>query len=176
MREMLANNKASAGSIFWRIIGQLLVPAALIGWWGPTRYGEWVYLISLPTLLAIADLGFADAAASQMTMEIARGNRTDAIRLFQTICVITFAVSAALVLAGLPLLFIKRFRIGLAEFDTESLRTLFVLVCFSSLLIASKTFLACLRAGRLYAESTLIYDAIQFMESVGILCAAYAGK
>jgi O-antigen/teichoic acid export membrane protein len=176
MREMLANNIASAGSIFWRIIGQLLVPAALIGWWGPTRYGEWVYLISLPTLLAIADLGFADAAASQMTMEIARGNRTDAIRLFQTICVITFAVSAALVLAGLPLLFIKRFRIGLAEFDTESLRTLFVLVCFSSLLIASKTFLACLRAGRLYAESTLIYDAIQFMESVGILCAAYAGK
>jgi len=32
-------------------------------------------ITSLPLLLSIADLGFADAAASQMTMEIAKGNR-----------------------------------------------------------------------------------------------------
>jgi O-antigen/teichoic acid export membrane protein len=175
-KEMLANNIASAGSVFWRIIGQLLIPAALIGLWGPTRYGEWIYLVSLPTLLAVADLGFADAAASQMTMEVARGNRAEAIKIFQTICAITFAVAVALMLAGLPLLFIKHVQIGLAEFDRGALRTSFVLVCLSSLLIVSKMFLSCLRAGRLYAASTLIYDVIQFMEGVGVLCAAYAGK
>lgn len=176
MKEMLANSVASAGSIFWRIVGRLLIPAALIGWWGPSRYGEWVYLASLPTLLAVADLGFADAAASRMTMEVAVGNRAEAIKIFQTICVTTFALSGALTLAGLPLITIKHLQIGLAEFDAEALRTSFVLVCLSSLLIISKMFLSCLRAGRLYAASTLIYDVIQFMEGVGVLCAAFVGK
>jgi O-antigen/teichoic acid export membrane protein len=176
MREMLVNNVASAGSIFWRVVGQLLIPAALIGWWGPARYGEWVYLASLPTLLTVADLGFADAAASQMTMEIARGNRDQAIRIFQTICVITIVLCLALVLAGVPLFFIDHLEIGLAKLDTEALRATFALVCLSALLIVSKMFLSCLRAGRFYAPSTLIYDAIQFMESVGIAVAAYAGK
>lgn len=175
-RQMLANNIASAGSIFWRIIGQLLIPAMLISWWGPTRYGEWIFLASLPTLLGVADLGFADAAASQMTMEIARGNRSEAIKIFQTICATTLGLSAVLALVGIPLLFLTHLQIGLAEFDAEALKAAFVLVCLSSLLILSKLFLSCLRAGQFYASSTLIYDAIQFMEGVGVLCAAYAGK
>jgi O-antigen/teichoic acid export membrane protein len=175
-KQMLANNIASAGSIFWRIIGLLLVPALLISWWGPTRYGEWIFLASLPTLLAVADLGFADAAASQMTMEIARGNRSEAIKIFQTISATTLGVSVALTLFGIPLLFFRHLQIGLVEFDADALKAAFVLVCLSSLLILSKLFLSCLRAGQFYAASTLIYDAIQFMESVGVLCAAYAGK
>jgi O-antigen/teichoic acid export membrane protein len=175
-KQLLANNIASAGSIFWRVIGLLLIPAALIGWWGPVRYGEWIYLMSLPTLLAVADLGFADAAASQMTMEIAKGNTAEAIKIFQTICAITFTLSMLLVVAGVPLLFLKHLKIGLTEFGADELKAAFAIVCLTSLLILSKLFLACLRAGQFYAPSTLIYDVIQFMEGVGILCAAYAGR
>jgi O-antigen/teichoic acid export membrane protein len=175
-KEMLANNIASAGSIFWRIIVQLLMPPALIAWWGAERYGEWLYIASLPTLLSVADLGFADAAASQMTMEIAKGNRSEASRIFQSISAMTVVMCLILVGAGLPLLFFDQLKIGMAQFDKESLTAAFILVCYSSLLILSKLFLSCLRAGRHYAESTLIYDALQFLEGVGLLCAAYAGK
>lgn len=174
-REMLANNVASAGSIFWRVIGQLVMPAALIAWWGPSRYGEWVYLASFPILLAVADLGFADAAASQMTMEIAKGDKAEAAKIFQTIFAMTLIVSTGLVLAGLPLLSLQNLQIGLVLFDSGSLAAAFVLVCYSALLMFSKLFLCCLRAGRHYAESTLIYDAIQFLEGIGVLCAAYLG-
>jgi O-antigen/teichoic acid export membrane protein len=175
-KEMLANNVASAGSIFWRIIVQLIMPPALIAWWGAERYGEWLFITSLPLLLSVADLGFADAAASQMTMEIAKGNKPEASRIFQSILAMTIVMCLVLVLAGLPLLSIDHLKIGMAQFDEESLTTAFILVCYSSLLILSKVFLSCLRAGRHYAESTLIYDALQFLEGVGLLWAAFAGK
>ncbi len=175
-KEMLANNTASAGSIFWRILVQLLIPPALIVWWGAERYGEWLYITSLPTLLSVADLGFSDAAASLMTMEIAKGNRSEASRIFQSISAMTLVMCVLLIVAGLPLLFIDRLKIGMAQFDEEALATAFIFVCYSSLLVLSKLFLSCLRAGRRYAESTLIYDALQFLEGVGLLGAAYLGK
>lgn len=175
-KEMLANNIASAGSIFWRTVAQLMVPAALIAWWGPTRYGEWLYVAVLPGVLAVADLGFSDAAASQMTMEIARENKVEATRIFQTIFALTLMLCIGIILAGIPLLLLDHLEIGAVRLDRELLETAFVIVCYSPMLILSKLFLSVLRAGRYYAESTLIYDAVQFSESIGVLCAAYAGK
>ncbi|QAU48756.1 lipopolysaccharide biosynthesis protein [Bradyrhizobium guangzhouense] len=175
-KEMLANNIASAGSIFWRIIGQLLLPPALLAWWGSDRYGEWLFITSLPTLLAVADLGFADAAASQMTMEIARGQRREATRIFQTILAMTLLVCVGLVVTATPVLYLDHFEIGRVRLDADALAALYLVVCYSSLLILSRLFLASLRAGQHYAESTLVYDAIQFLEGVAILWAAYEGK
>jgi O-antigen/teichoic acid export membrane protein len=176
-REMLANNIASAGSIFWRTIAQLLAPATLIAWWGPTRYGEWIFIASLPSFLAVADLGFADAAASRMTMEIAKGHKSEATRIFQTIFAMTLVLCVGLMAVGLPFLFFEHLEIGLVRLDHEMLATAFLLVaCYSPLLLLSSLFLGCLRAGRHYAESTLIYDAIQFFETIAVLWAAYAGK
>ncbi|KJC49468.1 hypothetical protein UP09_07145 [Bradyrhizobium sp. LTSP885] len=175
-REMLANNVASAGSIFWRIIGQLLLPPILLALWGPDRYGEWIFISSLPTLLAVADLGFADAAASQMTMEIAKGQQFEAARIFQTILAMTIVLCVGLIVAAVPLLYLDHFEIGRVQLDSDALSATFLIVCYSSQLILSKLFLACLRAGRHYAESTLIYDAIQFLEGLVVLWAAYAGK
>ncbi|MGR4930967.1 lipopolysaccharide biosynthesis protein [Bradyrhizobium sp. CAR08] len=175
-REMLANNIASAGSIFWRIIGQLILPPALLAWWGSDRYGEWLFITSLPTLLAVADLGFADAAASQMTMEIARGQRSEAIRIFQTILAMTLFVCVGLIAAATPVLYLDHFEIGRVRLNADALAALYLVACYSSLLIVSRLFLASLRAGQHYAESTLVYDAIQFLEGVAILWAAYEGK
>lgn len=175
-KEMLANNIASAGSIFWRIVGQLIAPPALLAWWGGDRYGEWLFITSLPTLLAVADLGFADAAASQMTMDIARGQRYEATKTFQTILAMTLLVCTGLIVAATPLVYLDHLEIGRVRLDAEALAAMFLVVCYSSLLILSRLFLACLRAGQYYAESTLIYDAIQFIEGVAVLWAAYAGK
>jgi O-antigen/teichoic acid export membrane protein len=111
-----------------------------------------------------------------MTMEIAKGHKSKATRIFQTISAMTLTVCAGLVIAGLPLLFLKHVEIGLVRLDQDSLAAAFLLVCYSSLLILSKLFLGCLRAGRHYAESTLIYDAIQFIEGIGIICSVYFGR
>ncbi|MCA1392276.1 hypothetical protein I6F33_11080 [Bradyrhizobium sp. BRP20] len=175
-KEMLANNIASAGSIFWRIVGQLILPPALLAWWGSDRYGEWLFITSLPTLLAVADLGFADAAASQMTMEIAKGQRAEATRIFQTILAMTLLVCVSLIVAATPLLYLDHVEIGRVQLNADALAALYLVVCYSALLILSRLFLACLRAGQHYAESTLIYDAIQFLEGAAILWAAYMGK
>ncbi|MGY3146026.1 O-antigen/teichoic acid export membrane protein [Bradyrhizobium sp. USDA 3397] len=175
-RELLANNVASAGSIFWRILVQLVIPPSLIAWWGADRYGEWLFITSLPLLLSVADLGFADAAASRMTMEVAKGNRDEASRIFQSIFALTGAICFALAASGSLLLLVGHLTIGKASFGEESLRAAFLFVCYSALLILSKLFLACLRAGRRYAESTLVYDALQALEGVGLLICAYTGR
>ena len=55
----------------------LLVPI-LASHWGLARYGGWAMLTTVPSLFALGDLGFANAAAVRMTMEIARGEVREA--------------------------------------------------------------------------------------------------
>ena len=54
------------------LMALVLVPV-LASHWGLARYGGWAMLTTLPSLFALGDLGFANAAAVRMTMEVARG-------------------------------------------------------------------------------------------------------
>jgi len=71
--------------------------------WGPAEYGEWLVLSAIPAYLAMSDLGFANVAANEMTMEVAEGEQASAVCSFQsTIFVLLFA--STLVLIAMPIL------------------------------------------------------------------------
>ena len=77
------------------IVQIVLVPVFATRW-GLERYGIWLLLSSVPSYLSLSDFGFATAAASDMTMRVARGDQRGALVTFQSTWVLIGIVSAVL--------------------------------------------------------------------------------
>jgi O-antigen/teichoic acid export membrane protein len=90
-------------------LGQIaIVPVALYAW-GKIRYGEWIVLTGLVTVLKITDLGLQTFVVNRMCASFARGDRAEmqrdlsnALRV-QIPLVLAIALACALILIVLPL-------------------------------------------------------------------------
>lgn len=69
--------------------------------WGKPLYGEWLLLSTVPTYLALADMGFAGAGGTDMTMRAARGDRGDALTTYHSTWLLVGAVSLVISLVFL---------------------------------------------------------------------------
>jgi len=167
------NSIASAGSIFWRTILQLMLPPLLLVVWGPSRYGEWLLVTSIPMFLSITDFGFTDAATAEMTMDVAKGKKPEAVATFQSISLLTLIVAVIVIAVSSLLLVPDQINLGSVLFDRELLLTAYIFVFYSVLMIYSKLFLGCLKASGHYAVSTLVYDVIQFSEGACLVVMAH---
>jgi O-antigen/teichoic acid export membrane protein len=174
-RALILNNVASAGSIIWRTVAQLLLPPFLIGIWGTERYGHWLLVTAIPTLLAVFDFGFTDAATAEMTMEIARDNRLVVLKTFQTISFLTLLMSLLVILISGILLLPDHLNVGNLTLNSDSLASMYVFSIFAMMLITSRLLLGCLKATGHYATSTITYDAIQFVETISVVFGALLG-
>jgi O-antigen/teichoic acid export membrane protein len=71
-------------------------------YWGTQLYGEWLILFAIPAYLSMMDLGFCQAAAHDMTARIARGQRAEALAVFQSLNSLVVAIAGTgLVLAAI---------------------------------------------------------------------------
>jgi O-antigen/teichoic acid export membrane protein len=68
------------------------VPLFLL-YWGKGLYGEWLLISTIPTYLTFSDFGFGSAAATDMTMRVAKGDRQGAIVVYQSVMVLITGVS-----------------------------------------------------------------------------------
>lgn len=85
-----ANGYGQLVSVVVQLVG---VPVLLYAW-GPQLYGEWLILFAIPTYLSIADLGFSQSVANDMTARVARGDRAGALAAFQTLAVLVCGIVA----------------------------------------------------------------------------------
>lgn len=76
---------------------QLLMVPVLVLHWGLHLYGCWIVLATIPSFLALADLGFGGAAYLRMIALVAQGKRDAAVVVLQTACQ-AVAVASAMVL------------------------------------------------------------------------------
>ena len=94
VRERLVKGFAAQG--FAQVVNLIIqigsVPLFL-HFWGKLLYGEWILLSTVPSYFALSDLGFANAAGTEMTMLVARGDRAGALKVFQSAWVLVTAVS-----------------------------------------------------------------------------------
>lgn len=85
MRSQFVTSVAAQGfSHAVTIASQLLIVPLLLSIWGADRYGAWLIISALPTYLSMADLGFAQISANDMTMRMARGDADGAVVVNQT--------------------------------------------------------------------------------------------
>lgn len=82
------------------ILSQLLLTPLYFRLWGAERYGEWLVLSSIPAYLTMADLGIGPAAANEMTMRAAAGDRPAAQRTFRGALRVALLAGALTVAAG----------------------------------------------------------------------------
>ena len=63
-RKLIINSVASAGSVFWVALLQIVSVPVLVRAWGVGGYGVWLMITTAPAYFALSDLGFAAAATS----------------------------------------------------------------------------------------------------------------
>jgi len=81
-------------------IVQLAGVPILLHFWGVQLYGEWLILFAIPSYLSITDLGFSHSAGNDMTQWVARGDRTKALVVFQSlIALVTISAIIGLLVA-----------------------------------------------------------------------------
>jgi O-antigen/teichoic acid export membrane protein len=98
VRERLLKGFAAQG--FAQVVNLVIqigsVPLFL-HFWGKFLYGEWILLSTVPSYFALSDLGFANAAGTEMTLRMGRGDQAGALKVFQCAWVLVTGVSLAVV-------------------------------------------------------------------------------
>ena len=81
------------------LVTQIVSVPLFVHCWGKTLYGEWLLLSTIPAYFALSDLGFANAAGTEMIMRAARGDRQGALEVFQSAWALVTGVTLALILS-----------------------------------------------------------------------------
>lgn len=97
--------KAVSSNIYIQIvqtIAQLALVPILASHWGLKVYGTWLLLSTVPSYLAMADLGLASAASNDMAAQAARGNHAIAAETYHAVrLTILFVIAGMLTISAL---------------------------------------------------------------------------
>jgi O-antigen/teichoic acid export membrane protein len=154
----------SLGPIVTAIIQFVSVPVFL-HFWGPNLYGEWLVLSAIPIYLGFTDFGFGSVAGNDMTMQVARGEKSAALEVFQSVWVLTTVVSvsfALLVAVGLWVFPIERW-LKVTLLSRGQVSAILCVLCVYVLLDMQWTVIAAgFRCDGNYALGTLLGNIVRF--------------
>ena len=160
------------------IVIQLAGVPILLHAWGTQLYGEWLILAAIPTYLSMADLGFSQSAANDMTAQVARGDRAEALAVFQSLGALVFSAASiglllvTMLLFGLPLQHWLHFQ----AMSTGEVRwVLWFLAAEMLVRLTEGTVHAGFRANGDYALHTAIYYSTMLVQYAGAWYMAEAG-
>lgn len=157
------NTVAAAGSVFWVAVSQILSAPFLVKEWGVAGYGQWLILYTLPSYIAMSDFGIVPALTARMTKEYSLGNREMVDSTYQSIeNLFGLAVGLIFLQVFLALMY------GIYNIKNSSENNYFViniLIAYSVLSVYSRIQLSYPRSTGRYAESTIFYDFVQFLET-----------
>lgn len=157
---------------------QLLMVPVLLHSWGQTGYAAWLTLSALPAYLAVADLGFSQIAANEMTIKVAAGDHAGALVVFQS----SLAMVTRIILWVLGLSFIAIAVLPFHEWldlRHSQLTTQVVLVLMCAQVVVSLFFGvlgAGYRAEGQFAIAVSIVATARLVEGVAVIAVAVAGE
>lgn len=157
---------------------QLAMVPVLATRWGLELYGAWLLLATVPSFLAMSDLGFATAAGTRMTMAVAREDRDEAVRLFHSAWAMVLASTAAagvLALAAVLLVPSGMLPDGRGFPAEEARLTLAILVGYALLALQASIFGAGFRCAGHYALGAFWSANTVLFESLAAIAVALSG-
>lgn len=161
-----------------QLVVQLLSVPVLTRSWGLGGYGAWVLLYSVPSLLAMADLGLTTAGANAMTQAVAQGDRPRAARIMMVLRLITVAAGLTLLaVAAIAVLvvFPGALDFGAAMSRDQAVATALLLGLYGFLALINGVTLAAFRAADAFASSGLLFQTIILVEALAALSWAMLG-
>jgi len=157
---------------------QLVLVPVLATRWGLERYGLWLLLATVPQFLGVSDLGFATAAGTRMTMAAARGDRDEALRLFQSAWRAILASSAAmlgLVALGLWLVPADMFGGAPRPIADDPRLTLALLALYGVMAVQGGILFAGFRAAGLFTVGAFWNAMVLLIENGALVVAVILG-
>ncbi|HEX4150717.1 MAG TPA: hypothetical protein VHY75_00750 [Steroidobacteraceae bacterium] len=151
---------------------QLLSVPILATHWGLQTYGAWLVIFTVPNYLSFADFGFAAAAANDMTVSIARGDRAAAIETFHAVRATMAGICAALLLICVAAVFSMpdRWLAPITSISHEQARlTILMLAAYGVMSVQNSVSLAAFRSIGRYATGTYLQNTINLLEAVSAL-------
>lgn len=83
-RRLIANFGATTFGRVVSLVIQIVTVPVMLEHWGARTYGEWILLSTIPSYLAMSDIGFGNVAGNEITMLVASGKRKEALGVFQS--------------------------------------------------------------------------------------------
>lgn len=160
------------------VLIQLLSVPVFLTAWGLETYGEWLILFAIPSYLALTDLGFPTAAANIMTMSVARGDRNEALSVFQTAWCLFTGVSTVLLLIIAFVAWISPLEVwlNLTRLSHVEVVAVVVLLCGYVLIGLQAGFLtAVFRCEGKYAIGATLFTLLRLSEFAAAAIAVNAG-
>lgn len=156
---------------------QLTTVPVLLHAWGERRYAAWLALSALPVYLGLADLGFAQTAANDMTMKVAAGDRRGALATFQSaVLLVGGIIVAVVVLAGLAIAVLPiNAWLGLTQAAKTTKLVLLLLSCQVAASLYFGILAAALRAEGRFARAVAIAASARLLEGTSVLVVAIGG-
>jgi O-antigen/teichoic acid export membrane protein len=157
---------------------QLTLVPILATHWGLALYGQWLLLATLPQFLSMSDFGFATAAGTRMTMAVARGDRDEAIHIFQSAWRAILVSSLAMIgLALVAAWLVPDSVFGAAPSASSSqLRlTLAILAVYGVAAVQGSIFFAGFRAAQLFPVGAFWNAMVLLIENVALIVAVLLG-
>jgi O-antigen/teichoic acid export membrane protein len=157
---------------------QLLSVPILATHWGLPTYGAWLVIFTVPNYLAFADFGFAAAAANDMTVSVARGDRAAAIQTFHAVRATMLGICAALLcLCACAVYAIPEhwltFIAGLSA--AQARWVVLMLAAYGVLSVQNSVSMAAFRSIGLYASGTYLQMTIHLAENIAALIVVSLG-
>ncbi|WP_404653475.1 hypothetical protein [Bradyrhizobium sp. USDA 336] len=129
-------------------------------------------LSTIPSYLALSDLGFSSAATSKMSGQFARGELQQLKCTFQSVWLLNGFLSVVVIALATIAIFVLLPHFPLFYRERA---VLFYLLIYSALVMNTRVWLGAFRATHNYATGTLLYDAWLPIEMLASLVAVYVG-
>ena len=145
--------------------------------WGEKLYGEWLVLSAIPIYLSLTDFGFGNVAANEMTMQVGKGDRPAALKIFQSAWMLTLSISvlvsaiSALLIEFVP--FARWLHITLLTPGQIS-ATLFLLVAYVLFGFQANMIGAGFRCDGNFAFGTMLANVVRICEATAVVIVVLA--
>ncbi|MET1755149.1 lipopolysaccharide biosynthesis protein [Novosphingobium sp. RD2P27] len=157
---------------------QLALVPILATHWGLALYGKWLLLATIPQFLSVSDLGFATAGGTRMTMAAARGDREEAISIFQSAWRAILASSGVIICllsAAVWLLPASGFGEALLGSSAELQLTLWLLAIYGVFAVQGSIFFAGFRAANRFATGAFWNAMVLLIENAVLVAVVLSG-
>jgi len=161
-----------------QILLQLLTVPFMISHWGTEHYGVWLSIYVLPAYLAMTDMGLTAAAANDMSMKMARGERDETRQMYQSVRLMRTVVTSVLLLMSIMAVygpFAHRLDFAQVATQGQAQLTVIVLLAYGLSAISTSTVDAGYRAMDSYAFGGTIIQTVALSENILLLTSVIMG-
>ncbi|WP_185732291.1 lipopolysaccharide biosynthesis protein [Burkholderia sp. Bp8963] len=160
IKAFLAHGLGQAVSVFAQVVS---VPLFL-SVWGAAKYGEWILISTIPTYLALSDLGLSTVAANEMDQRAAVGDYDRLQIIYRTLTVtVALFVTFVFIVSGVTWwAFGAGFQVFTYMTSEEVRLVALILICDVCLSVMYGPHTAALRSANCYALSISILNVTRF--------------